>query len=195
MSDKPTIRHLSLSNKLARTVWHVVWLFLYRPSPRLFHAWRCFLLRLFGARLGRGVHPYPSSRVWAPWNLEMADHACLSEGVDCYCVEKVRIGAHSTISQYSFLCTASHDYTKVAMPLVAAPITIGEHVWITADVFVGPGVTIGDGAVVTSRSSVFTDLPPWMVARGNPAVPVKVRMFDLNVAKEEAATWVRPKND
>jgi putative colanic acid biosynthesis acetyltransferase WcaF len=78
----------------------------------------------------------------------------------------------------AFLCTASHDHSKAAMPLVAAPITIGERVWITADVFVGPGVTIGDGAVVTARSSVFSDLPPWMVARGNPAVPVRERQFD-----------------
>jgi len=105
----------------------------------------------------------------------MGDHACLSEGVDCYSVEKIRIGAHSTVSQYSFLCTASHDYERADMPLVAAPITIGERVWITADVFVGPGATIGDGAVVTARSSVFGDIPPWTVARGNPAVPVKVR--------------------
>lgn len=108
----------------------------------------------------------------------MGDHACLSESVDCYCVAKIYIGAHTTISQYSFLCTASHDHTLAAMPLVAAPITIGERVWITADVFVGPGVTIGNGAVVTARSSVFGDLPPWMVARGNPAVPVKPRIFD-----------------
>ncbi len=169
---------LSFGNKLARSAWQIVWLLLYRPTPRLFHVWRCLLLRLFGAKLGKAVHPYPSARVWAPWNLEMGDHACLSEGVDCYCVAKIRIGAHSTISQYSFLCTASHDHTQAAMPLVASPITIGERVWITADVFVGPGVTIGDGAVVTARSSVFNDLPPWMVARGNPAVPVRERRFD-----------------
>jgi putative colanic acid biosynthesis acetyltransferase WcaF len=169
---------LSLGNKIARAVWQMVWLLLYRPTPRLFHVWRCLLLRLFGAKLGKQVHPYPSARIWAPWNLEMGAHACLSEGVDCYCVAKICIGAHSTISQYSFLCTASHDHSKAEMPLVAAPITIGERVWVTADVFVGPGVTIGDGAVVTARSSVFTDLPPWMVARGNPAVPVKPRRFD-----------------
>jgi putative colanic acid biosynthesis acetyltransferase WcaF len=108
----------------------------------------------------------------------MGDHACLSEGVDCYSVAKIRIGAYSTISQYSFLCTASHDHTLAAMPLVAAPITIGERVWITADVFVGPGVTIGDGAVVTARSSVFTDLPSWMVARGNPAIAVRKRNLE-----------------
>jgi putative colanic acid biosynthesis acetyltransferase WcaF len=105
----------------------------------------------------------------------MGDHACLSEFVDCYCVDKIRIGAHTTISQYSFLCSASHDYTRSTMPLVVAPITIGSRVWITADVFVAPGVTIGDGAVVTARSSVFSDLPGWVVARGNPAVPVKTR--------------------
>jgi putative colanic acid biosynthesis acetyltransferase WcaF len=108
----------------------------------------------------------------------MGDHACLSESVDCYCVDRIRIGAHSTVSQYSFLCSASHDYRRASFPLVTAPITIGERVWITADVFVGPGVTIGDGAVVTARSSVFEDIPPWMVASGNPAVPVKSREFD-----------------
>ena len=176
--------HLSLANKLARAAWQVVWLLLYRPTPRLFHPWRCLLLRLFGAKLGRAVHPYPSARIWAPWNLEMGDHACLSEGVDCYCVAPVRIGAQTTVSQYSFLCTASHDYTRADMPLVTAPITIGELVWITADVFVGPGVTIGDGAVVTARSSVFTDIPPWVVARGNPAVPVKARVLQGDQPEE-----------
>jgi putative colanic acid biosynthesis acetyltransferase WcaF len=169
---------ISLSNKIARSVWQLVWLFLYRPTPRILHPWRCALLRLFGARLGKGVHPYPSARIWAPWNLEMGDHACLSEGVDCYCVDKIFIGAHSTVSQYSFLCTASHDHKLAAMPLVTAPITIGERVWITADVFVGPGVNIEDGVVVTARSSVFNDLPPWIVARGNPAVAVRKREFE-----------------
>ena len=178
MSIQTRPRRLSVGNKVARTLWQFVWLALYRPTPRNFHSWRCFLLRIFGAQLGRAVHPYPSARIWAPWNLEMGDHACLSERVDCYCVDKIRIGAHSTVSQYSFLCTASHDYKKHGMPLVSAPIMIGARVWITADVFVGPGVTIGDGAVVTARSSVFSDIPPWMVARGNPAVPVRPREFE-----------------
>jgi putative colanic acid biosynthesis acetyltransferase WcaF len=161
---------LSAGNKLGRALWNVVWLLLYRPTPRPLHRWRCFLLRLFGAKLGARVHAYPSARIWAPWNLEMGDHACISEAVDCYCVDTIRIGAHSTVSQYSFLCSASHDYSKRSMPLVTAPICIGERVWITADVFVAPGVSIGDGTVVLARSSVFTDLPAWSVARGNPAV-------------------------
>ncbi len=166
---------LSLANRVGRSLWQVVWLLLFRPTPRILHPWRCFLLRIFGAKLGKAVHPYPSARIWAPWNLEMGDHACLSEEVDCYCVDKIRIGANSTVSQYSFLCAASHDYEQQSFPMVSAPITIGERVWIAADVFVAPGVTIGSGTVVTARSSVFSDLPEWIVAKGNPALPVKPR--------------------
>ncbi|NEX20804.1 putative colanic acid biosynthesis acetyltransferase [Thiorhodococcus mannitoliphagus] len=176
MHTRPKV--LSLANKLGRTVWGVVWWLLYRPSPSILHGWRRILLRVFGARIGRGAHPYPSAKIWAPWNLVMGDFSCLSHHVDCYCVDRISLGRNSTVSQYSFLCTASHDYTKETMPLMTAPITVGADAWITADVFVGPGVTIGDGVVVTARSSVFDDLPSWTVVRGNPAVFVKVRRFE-----------------
>lgn len=178
MTEALRRHHLSVGNKLARALWQIVWLLLYRPTPRLLHAWRCLLLRLFGAKLGKAVHPYPSARIWAPWNLEMGDHSCLSEQVDCYCVDRITLGAHATVSQYSFLCTASHDYSVPAFPLVTAPIRIGARAWITADVFVAPGVTIGEGAVISARSSVFQDVEPWVVAAGNPARAVKKRIWD-----------------
>lgn len=168
---------ITTKNKLARLVWGIVWLLLYRPSPKPFHVWRCFLLRCFGAKLGKGVHPYPSSKVWAPWNLEMGDDSCLADGVDCYCVAKVTIGAKTTISQYSYICTASHDYSLDTMPLVVAPITIGAQAWITADVFVGPGITVAEGAVVLARSSVFKDVDSWAVFGGNPAIKIKDRKY------------------
>ncbi len=177
MPRKLEYHKLTIYNKCLRLVWQVVWIFLYRPTPRLMHAWRCFLLRVFGAKLGHAVHVYPSSKVWAPWNLEMDDHACLSEGVDCYSVAKITIGKNTTISQYSYLCSASHDYSNSEMNLIIAPITIGDRVWITADVFIGPGVTIGDGAVITARSSVLSDISEWVIAKGNPAVEVKSRRF------------------
>lgn len=176
---------VSQRNKLMRLIWHFVWLVLYRPTPRLLHPWRCFLLRLFGAKLGQAVHVYPSARIWAPWNLEMGDHSCISEQVDCYCVDKIRIGTHATVSQYSFLCTASHDYRDLAMPLVTAPITIGERAWITADVFVAPGVTIGEGAVILARSTVFQNIPPWVVAAGNPAKQIKPRVLRKKLENED----------
>ena len=159
----------SVRNKVGRTLWGVVWLLFYRTSPKPFHFWRRFLLRMFGAKIARHAYPHASAKIWAPWNLEMGDYSCLSHQVDCYCVAPIRLGAHSTVSQYSYLCTASHDIEAPNMPLTTAPIVIGEGAWITADVFIGPGVTIGEGAVVGVRSTVLKDVEPWTVVVGNPA--------------------------
>lgn len=181
-------KHLTNRNKLARLAWHLVWLVLYRPTPNILHSWRAFLLRLFGAKIGHPAYVYPNSKVWAPWNLEMGDHSTLADNVDCYCVDKIRIGSFSTVSQYTFLCTASHDYlspsilTRPDMPLVTAPINVGSRVWITAGVFIAPGVSIGDGAVVLARSSVFSDVPEWTVAVGNPAVAIRNRILRNHVS-------------
>ena len=166
---------LSFRNRCGRVVWGIVWAFLFRPSPRVFHAWRRFLLRLFGAQIGRGVRVYPSARIWAPWNLRMRDHSWLGPDVDCYCVAPVEIGANAVVSQYSYLCTASHDYELPTFPLVAAPIILHAGAWIAADAFIGMGVTIGEGAVVGARASFFKDVEPWWVVGGNPARVIKRR--------------------
>ena len=159
---------LTIKNKLVRALWNIVWLLLYRPSPILLHGWRRFLLRCFGAKMGKRSLPYPSAKIWAPWNLTMSDDSCLSHYVDCYCVDQVFLGSRVTVSQYSYLCTASHDYTLRTMPLIKAPIRIESDAWVTADVFVGPGVTIGEGAVVGARSTVTRDVLPWTVVAGSP---------------------------
>lgn len=168
------------SNKMGRVLWRVVWLFLFRPSPRVCHGWRRMLLRLFGAQVGHKARPYPSAVIWAPWNLEMGDHSCLGDYVDCYSVDKIRLGAHATVSQYSYLCSASHNYADPTMPLITAPITIAQSAWVAADVFIGPGVTIGEGAVVGARSSVFKNVAPWMVVAGNSARVIKSRTLDAH---------------
>ena len=98
----------------------------------------------------------------------MGHNSCIGEYVDVYSVGRVEIGDHATISQYCYLCTASHDYKSSGMPLMSGPIIISAHAWVTADVFVGPGVVIGEGAVVGARSSVFKDVPAWKVVAGNP---------------------------
>jgi putative colanic acid biosynthesis acetyltransferase WcaF len=124
---------------------------------------------MFGAKIANNAYPHPSVKIWAPWNLEMGPLSCLGPDVDCYCVDRVVVGARATVSQYSFLCTATHDYRDLRMPLVTAPIVIGERAWVAADVFIGPGVKIGEGAVVGARSSVFRNVDPWTVVAGNPA--------------------------
>lgn len=169
------IASLSKKNKVLRFVWNITYVFLFRYTPSSLFFWRSFILRLFGAQIGRGVHVYPKVKIWAPWNLKMEDGTCLANYVDCYSVGKITIRLRSTVSQYSYLCTASHDYTSMDMPLLVAPIVIEQDVWITSDVFIGPGVTIKKGAVILARSSVFSDMPAWYVAKGNPAKPFKRR--------------------
>jgi putative colanic acid biosynthesis acetyltransferase WcaF len=162
-------------NKVGRLVWGMAWAILFRPTPRCMDGWRRFLLRCFGARIGKGTRILGSARIWAPWNLVMGEYACLSEFVDCYCVDRIRVGAHATVSQYAFLCTASHDVADPHMKLVTAPIVIGDQAWVAADVFIGPGVHLGTGCVVGARSSVFKDLPAWKVCMGTPARPIRDR--------------------
>lgn len=165
----------SLGNKLGRVAWAIVWTLLFRPSPRLCFGWRNLLLRLFGAKIGRGVHIYPRFTVWAPWNLRVDDHASVGQPVDCYNPAPVHLGANSLVSQYSYLCAATHDHTKRDFPVIMAPIVIGPSAWVAADVFIGMGVTIGEGAVVGARSSVYKDVEPWTVVAGNPAKFIKQR--------------------
>jgi putative colanic acid biosynthesis acetyltransferase WcaF len=162
---------------MGRVLWGVGWLLLFRPSPRFCYGWRRLVLRLFGARIGRGCKTFPSTRVWAPWNLTMGDFSSLGYDVDCYCVAPVELGAHSTVSQYSFLCTASHDIGDPHMGLTSAPIRISDQAWVCADVFVAPGVSIGQGAVAGARAVVLRDVAPWTVVAGNPAVEIKKREF------------------
>ena len=165
----------SLQNKIMRVAWGMAWCILFRPTPKVCHAWRRFLLRSFGAKIGSRCHIYSSVKVWAPWNLTLGDHSTLSHHVDCYCVAPVTIGEHVTVSQYSYLCTASHDIDHANMPLITAPIQIGDGAWITACVFVGPGVEIGTGAVVGARSAVFKAVDAWTVVGGNPCRHIRNR--------------------
>ncbi len=165
----------SLGNRIARLAWGVVQATAFRYSPRPLHRVRNRMLRSFGAKLDPTARVYPRAKVWAPWNLEMGPFACIADDVDCYCVRPIRIGAHSTISQYAHLCGATHDYTVEAHPLVPMPITIGERVWVAAGAFVAPGLTIPDGVVLGAHAVLTSSPPAWTVMAGNPAKPIKPR--------------------
>jgi putative colanic acid biosynthesis acetyltransferase WcaF len=165
----------SFMNKVARVIWGFIWLFLFRPSPKPFHIWRRYLLRVFGAHIGKKAHIHSSCRISEPWKLIMGDHSCLGPYVICYCGGGIIIGAHSTVSQYSHLCASSHDYEHPNMLQTFEPIVIEDQVWIAADAFVAPGVTIGQGAIVGARASVFKDVAQWTVVGGNPARFIKKR--------------------
>jgi len=167
----------SLKNKLGRVVWALVWGTVFRWSPRVFFGWRRFLLRCFGAVIGRNARISPSAKVWAPWNLIVGDEVAIAHDVDCYCVDRLTIGNHATVSQYSFLCTATHDIADPNMKLISSPIRIGGQSWVCAGVFVSPGVTVGEGAVVGAMSVVTRDVEPWTVVAGNPGRVIRERIL------------------
>ena len=169
-------RH-SLVSKMARVLWCLVWMFLFRPTPRgnIFRPWRIFLLKLFGANLKWSSNVLPSCRIWQPWKLTMGAYACLSEEVDCYSVDEIVIGAQATVSQGVKLCSASHDISSRIMELTTSPIHIGENAWVAGWSIILPGVTIGEGAVVGAGSVVTKDVEPWTVVGGNPARFIKRR--------------------
>ena len=164
--------------RIARCVWNIVWVVLFRPTPRgMFCGWRRFLLRLFGAKIGQGVHVLPSCKIWQPWKLTMGAHSCLAEHVDCYSVDQITIGDQVVVSQDAFLCCASHDITSTIMELTYAPIMIESQAWVAARAFVGPGVRIGEGAVVGACAVVTKDVESWTMVAGNPAKVIKRRMI------------------
>lgn len=159
-----------------RVLWAIAKPF-YRFSPRVFFGWRNLLLRLFGAHIGKHVHIYNSAQVYFPWNLEVGDWSVIGEHALIYNLGPVRVGSLVTISQRAHLCAGTHDHTDPSLPLQKPPIVIGDQVWICADAFIGPGVTIGDGALVAARAVAVKDVEPWQIVAGNPARVIKKRVL------------------
>lgn len=155
--------------KLARVIWMLLGSLLFRVSFHTWHPYRRALLRLFGATIGKSCYIRPSARVEIPWNLTMLDYASLGDRAIVYNLGPITIGRRTTISQGAHLCAGTHDYTRRSMPLIRPTITIGDDCWIAADAFVGPGVTVADGAILGARACAFKDVPPWSIFGGNPA--------------------------
>lgn len=165
----------SLGNRLLRVVWGLAWLVLCRFTPPPLHAWRRLVLRLFGARIGKGARVHASVRIWLPANLELGEQALIGPGAIIYNQGRITIGARTVISQRAHLCASTHDISDPHFQLVLRPITIGTGCWIAAEAFVGPGVTVGDGAVIGARAALFENAVENGVYSGNPARLIKQR--------------------
>lgn len=168
----------SLKNRMSRLLWQMVQVTFFALSPRPLHGWRAMLLRLFGAKLGQGVHVYPGAKIWAPWNLDLGNECGIGSGAILYSQGKITIGKRAVISQGAQLCSGTHDYTLPGFPLITSPIHVGANAWVAADAFVHPGITIGEGCVIGARSVVTKDMPAWMVCAGHPCKPIKERIMN-----------------
>lgn len=175
VAQNRSARKYSRGELARRVLWSSVQP-LFRFSPRPCFGWRCFLLRLFGARVGRDVHIYRTVTVSIPWNLEVGDYAAIGDHTFIYNLGRVTVGARATISHRAHLCAGTHDYTKADFPLLRPPIRVGEDAWVCADAFIGPGVTVGAGAIVAARAVAVKDVAPWTIVAGNPAKFIKARV-------------------
>lgn len=169
-----TARKWSRSELLARLLWGLATPF-FALSPRLAWAWRRWLLRLFGARIGDHVHIYPSVRITIPWNLSIGHYTAVGDRAILYALGPIRIGERVTISQGAHLCAGTHDWRDASMPLLKPPIEIGDDAWVCADSFIGPGINVGNHAIVGARAVAMKNVPPDAIVAGNPARHIKVR--------------------
>lgn len=168
---------------IRRFLWNLVQRTLFRFSPPRAFGWRRWLLTRFGATMGHHSYVRPNTRIFHPWLLRMGDWCVLADDVTIYNLGAVHIGSHSVISQGTYVCAGTHDYTLSDLPLQRPPIHIGAGVWIAAQAFIGPGVTIGDNTVIGARAVVMKDIPPGVVAAGNPARVIKSRLMRTDATR------------
>jgi len=159
-------------------LWWFVQAVFFRSSPQFAYGFRAWLLRCFGAQVGKHVKIRPTVTVTYPWKVNIGDFAWIGDDVVLYSLGNIEIGQHAVVSQSSYLCAADHDYTRPDFPIRSHNIVVGEQAWIATDVFVAPGVIIGSKAVIGARSSVFANMPDDMVCFGSPARPIKLREGD-----------------
>ncbi len=162
-------RKWSAAEMAGRLAWETVGAAIFRMVPRPFWGVRRAILRMFGARIGNGVHIHRTARIAVPWNLEMGDYASLGDRAIVYNLGKINIGARATVSQNAHLCAGTHDHASPTFDLLKPPITVGPEAWICADAFIGPGVTVGAGAIVAARAVAVRDVPDGARVAGNPA--------------------------
>jgi putative colanic acid biosynthesis acetyltransferase WcaF len=165
----------SLKNRIVRAIWNVTWCLLASWTPPPLRGWRRSLLRLFGAEVASTSWVYGSVRIWLPSNLRLGQYAVIGRGANVYNMSQVTLEDYAMVSQGAHLCTGTHDIEDVNFQLESRAISIGARAWVAADAFVGPGVRIGDGAVLGARGCTFRDLDPWTVYIGNPAQPLRKR--------------------
>jgi putative colanic acid biosynthesis acetyltransferase WcaF len=164
------------------SVWkQLLWYFLGEPLFRThwlpFTKLKVLLLRMFGAKIGQQVRIKPGVRVKFPWRLTVGDYTWIGENAWLDNVAPINIESHVCISQDVYLCTGNHDWRDPNFKLIPAAIHIAEGSWIAARAVIGPGVTIGKGAVLALGSVTGRSLEPMTIYAGNPAQPIKQRII------------------
>ena len=164
------------SNAFKVQLWWLLQGTFFRMSPQFLYGFRRFLLRLFGAKIGKKVIVRPTVKITYPWKVSIGDYSWIGNDVVLYSLGDIEIGKNVVISQRSYICTASHDYLESDFPIFAKKNIIKNECWLATDVYIAPGVTIEKGSVIGARSSVYKNVPEGWICYGNPAKLIKKRI-------------------
>ncbi len=154
---------------LVRLLWILVSCVFFEGGWFVLGSVKPWLLRLFGATIGRGVVLKPNLRIKYPWRLSIGDHVWVGQGTWIDNIVGVEIGSHVCISQGVYFCTGSHDHRRRTFDLTPGEIRVGSGAWVAAQATLLPGVTVGRNALVAVCSVVTKDVPPGVIVAGNPA--------------------------
>jgi putative colanic acid biosynthesis acetyltransferase WcaF len=163
-------------SKVKVQIWWIVQDTLFRWSPQVLFGWRNWLLRLFGAKIGKHVNIRSTVRVTYPWKLSIGDHVWIGDDCVLYNLGEITIGNNVALAHKVYLNTGGHDYQKTTFDIFSKPVVLEDQCWLTNDVYIAPGVTIGKGTIIAARSSVLTSMPEGKICAGTPAKPIKDRI-------------------
>lgn len=159
-------------------LWYICNAIFVKSSVPYPNSFKRILLRLFGAKVGRGLVIKPNVNIKFPWLLEIGDNVWLGEGAWIDNLTDVKIGSNVCISQGAYILTGNHNYKKVAFDLIVSPVLIEDGVWVGARSVVCPGATLRMHSVITAGSVISKEATAWTIYRGNLAVPVGERAID-----------------
>jgi putative colanic acid biosynthesis acetyltransferase WcaF len=163
-------------SKMTVQLWWIVQSTLFAWSPQVLYGWRRFLLRLFGAKIGKGVLVRATAKITYPWNVEIGDYSWIGDDNVLYSLGKISIGKNVALAHKVYLNTGGHEYKKSTFDIFSKPVVVEDECWLTNDVYVAPGVTIGKGSIIAARSSVLKSMPSGKVCVGTPAIAIKDRI-------------------
>lgn len=166
------------AGKLKEMAWYIIKVFFFLTALPYPSSLKTRLLRLFGAKVGRGVIIKPRVNIHFPWKLIIGNNVWIGEEVFILNFEQLLIGNDVCLSQRAFLCGGNHDYRKVNMPYRNGPINLGNGVWVGANCFIGPNLSIGEDSVISAGSVVTKDLDGNGIYKGNPTEFISKRWKD-----------------
>lgn len=168
-------------HKLKILLWYIISLVFFHTQLPFPSRVKRFLLKLFGAKIGRGVVIKPNVHIKYPWKLEIGDYSWIGEKVWLDNLAEIKIGCHCCISQGAYLLTGNHNYKKPSFDLIIGPIFIGDSAWIGAMSTVCPSVIVHDSAVLTVGSIATKNLDEFGIYQGNPAIKIKDRIIEPSI--------------